>query len=79
MLVGGVVIIAAAGLAYVAFPGGAVLALLVWVVAGLGAVFVAGQTNAGGSSYAALLPALRHARQGQLVEAPDGVSHELGL
>src|SRR5688572_6375967 len=78
MLVGGVVIIAAAGLAYLAFPSGPVLALLVWIVAGLGGVFVAGQSGAGGSAVAGLLPALRSARQGQPVEAPEGVSHELG-
>src|ERR1041384_7663309 len=78
MLVGGVVIIVAAGLAYLAFPYGPALALLVWVAAGLVAVFLAGQSGAGGSPVAALLPALRSARQGQSVEAPEGVSHELG-
>jgi methyl-accepting chemotaxis protein len=78
MLVGGVVIIAAAGLAYLVFPSGPALALLVWIVAGIGALFVAAQSGAGSSPAAALLPALRNARQGQAVEAPDGVSHELG-
>ena len=37
MLVGGVVIIAAAGLAYLAIPQGA-LSLFVWIIAGLVAV-----------------------------------------
>ena len=76
MLAGGVVIIAAAGLAYLALPQGAV-SLLVWIVAGLAAVILAGQTS-GGNAYSSLLPALKGARQGQVVEAPDGVSHELG-
>jgi methyl-accepting chemotaxis protein len=78
MLVGGVVIIAAAGLAYLAFPFGPALALLVWIVAGLVAIFLAGQAGAGASPVGGLLPALRSARQGHSVEAPDGVSHELG-
>jgi len=78
MLVGGVVIIAAAGLAYLVFPSGPALALLVWIVAGIGALFVAAQSGAGSGPAAALLPALRNARQGQAVEAPAGVSHELG-
>jgi methyl-accepting chemotaxis protein len=76
MLVGGVVIIAAAALAYFALPSGAP-ALLLWIVAGWAAVFIAGQANQG-SPYGSLLPALRNARQGQVIEAPDGVSHELG-
>jgi methyl-accepting chemotaxis protein len=76
MLVGGVLIIAAAGLAYLAIPQGA-LSLFVWIIAGLVAVVVAGQSS-GGSPYSSLLPALKGARQGQVVEAPEGVSHELG-
>jgi methyl-accepting chemotaxis protein len=75
MLVGGALVIAAAGLVYFVVPSGAA-ALLVWILAGLIAVFVAGQS--GGSPYASLLPALRAARQGQVVDSPDGVSHELG-
>ena len=76
MLVGGVVIIAAAGLAYFALPLGAA-SLFIWLVAGLVAVFIAGQAT-GGSPYTGLLPALKTARQGQVVQTPDGVSHELG-
>jgi methyl-accepting chemotaxis protein len=75
MLVAGLVIIAAAGLGYFV-PSGAP-ALLLWVVAGLIAVFVAGQANQG-TPTSGLLPALRSARLGQSVDAPEGVSHELG-
>jgi methyl-accepting chemotaxis protein len=76
MLIGGAVIIAAAVLAYLAVPSGPP-ALLLWIIAGLIAVFVAGQANQG-SPFASLLPALRGARQGQAVEPPENVSHELG-
>jgi methyl-accepting chemotaxis protein len=76
MLIGGAVIFAAAALAYLAVPSGPP-ALLLWIIAGLIAVFVAGQANQG-SPFASLLPALRGARLGQSVEPPEGVSHELG-
>src|SRR3954466_1354249 len=76
MLAGAVVIIVAAALVYFAIPSGPA-ALMVWILAGIIAVFIAGQTSQG-SPFAPLLPALRSARQGQTVEAPEGVSHELG-
>ena len=75
MLAGGALIIAAAGLAYFAVPGEA--GLFLWVALGLVAVFVAGQAGQK-NPYAVLLPALRTARQGRSVEAPEGTSHELG-
>jgi methyl-accepting chemotaxis protein len=76
MLAGAVLIIAAAGLVYLVIPSGPA-ALFVWILAGISAVFIAGQSSQG-SPFAPLLPALRSARQGQAVEAPEGVSHELG-
>jgi methyl-accepting chemotaxis protein len=76
MLLGGALVVAAAGLVYFLVPGGAA-AILVWIAAGLAAVFIAGQSSTT-SPYAALLPALKAARQGQAVDAPVNVSHELG-
>ena len=76
LLAGGALIIVAAGLVYFVVPSGAP-ALFVWIVAGLIAVFIAGQAKQD-NPFAALLPALRMARQGNAVDAPEGVSHELG-
>jgi len=75
-LAGGAIVIAAAGLIYFAVPSGP-LALFLSILAGLVAIFVASQSG-GKSPYASLLPALRATRQGQAVDAPEGVSHELG-
>jgi methyl-accepting chemotaxis protein len=75
-LAGGAIVIAAAGLIYFAVPNGPA-ALLLSILAGLVAIFVASQSG-GKSPYALLLPALRATRQGQAVDAPEGVSHELG-
>jgi methyl-accepting chemotaxis protein len=74
-LAGGAIIFAAAGLIYYFSQSGA--AALISIAAGLVAVFAASMSS-GGSPYAPLLPALRATRQGQAVDAPDGVSHELG-
>jgi methyl-accepting chemotaxis protein len=76
MLVGGVLILVTAGLIYLAVPNGPA-GPLIWVLAGLAAIAIAGHAG-GGSPYSVLLPALRAARQGQTVDAPEGVSHELG-
>jgi methyl-accepting chemotaxis protein len=75
-LAGGAIVIAAAALIYFIVPSGPP-ALAVSMLAGLVAVFVASQSS-GGSPYAPLLPALRATRQGQSLDAPEGVSHELG-
>jgi methyl-accepting chemotaxis protein len=75
-LAGGAIVIAAAGLVYAAGPS-APLALLASVLAGLVAVFVASQ-GGGQDPYAGLLPSLRSTRQGQPVDAPEGVAPELG-
>jgi methyl-accepting chemotaxis protein len=75
-LAAGAIVIAAAGFIYAGVIPSGPLALLVSILAGLGAVFVAGQ-GTGSSPYAPLLPALKATRQGHSVEAPEGVSHEL--
>jgi methyl-accepting chemotaxis protein len=76
-LAGGALIVVAAGLIYFSMPSGPA-ALLVSILAGLAAVFIASQGSSGSSPYAPLLPALRATRQGKVVEAPENVSHELG-
>ena len=76
-LAAGAIVIAAAGFIYAGVIPSGPLALLVSILAGLGAVFVASQ-GTGSSPYAPLLPALKAMRQGRSVDAPEGVSHELG-
>jgi methyl-accepting chemotaxis protein len=74
-LAGGAIVIAAAGLIYFLSQSGP--AALISIVAGLLALFAASMSTAS-SPYAPLLPALRATRQGQTVDPPEGVSHELG-
>jgi methyl-accepting chemotaxis protein len=76
MLAGAALIIVAAGLAYLAVPNGSA-ALAVAVLAGIVALFIAGQSG-GVDPFSGLLPVVRSARQGQSVEAPADVSPELG-
>src|SRR4051812_49623125 len=75
-LAGGAIVIVVAGLLYTLVPSGPA-ALLLSILGGLVAVVVASQSGAR-DPYGGLLPALRATRQGQLVEAPDGVLPELG-
>jgi methyl-accepting chemotaxis protein len=75
-LAGVAIVVTAAALIYFAVPSGPA-SLLLSILAGLVAIFVASQSG-GKSPYALLLPALRATRQGQTVDAPEGVSHELG-
>lgn len=75
-LAGGAIVILVAGLLYTVVPSGPA-ALLLSIVGGLVAVAIASQSG-GKDPYGGLLPALRATRQGQTVDAPDGVPPELG-